>query len=274
MDWQELYGNWTLIPDRPVAIIHFLGGAFVATAPHITYRRLLERLALEGYGIIATPFINTFDHSAIAQTVDRNFNRAMEHLLETKLHRRYLPIYGVGHSMGCKLHLLIGSRFSVERAGNLLISYNNSAARDAVPLVEQVSSVFSQVATAFSEFAQTDFSQTFAAVEFTPSPLETTQLISERYQVQRNLLIRFTNDSIDQTPGLKDVLQTRFPGMVVAQTLAGNHLTPLGPDVPWQAGTVFTPLDAIAQWMRQEVYRELHQLERTILRWLNPAALR
>jgi Protein of unknown function (DUF1350) len=273
MDWQELYGNWVLIPDRPVAIIHFLGGAFVATAPQLTYRRLLERLALEGYAIIATPFINTFDHTAIAQTVYRNCDRALDYLFETTFRRRYLPIYGIGHSMGCKLHLLIGSQFAIERAGNILISYNNYAAKDAVPLVEQVSSVFSQVAAAFSEFVQADLSQPFAAVEFTPSPLETTRMISERYQVKRNLLVRFRNDTIDQSQALTEVLQIRFPGMIAARTLAGNHLTPLGPDVTWQSGAVFTPVDAIAQWMRQGVYQELHELERTIIHWLNPTGL-
>jgi Protein of unknown function (DUF1350) len=252
MDWQEISDNWVLVPPRPTAIVHFLGGAFVATAPHVTYRRLLEQLAAQGYVIVATPFVNTFDHAAIAKTVLQSFERALETLHTSVLRKRYLPIYGVGHSMGCKLHLLIGSLFPVERAGNILIAFNNFSARNAVPLVEQFSPVF--------------------AVEFTPSPLETNQLVSEHYQVRRNLLVQFTNDTIDQTTGLMNVLQSRFPGMVVAQSLPGNHLTPLGPDVKWQSGELFTPLDAIGQWVRQEVYRELHQLERAILRWLDPLA--
>lgn len=259
MDWQELSGNWVLMPPRPIAIVHFLGGAFVATAPQVTYRRFLERLALQGYGIIATPFINTFDHQAIAQTVLRNFDRAMEHLYETTLRKRYLPIYGVGHSLGCKLHLLIGSLFPVERAGNVLISFNNYAARDAVPLVEQVSSMLKQFSTPFT-------------AEFTPSPVETNRMIAQNYRVRRNLLVKFTNDTIDQTTALTELLRTRFPDMVVAQTLSGTHLTPLGPDMSWQTGSIFTPFDAIGQWMRQEVYRELHELERSVLRWLNPLA--
>ncbi len=264
MDWQELHGNWVLIPDRPVALIHFLGGAFVATAPHLTYRRLLECLALEGYGIIATPFVNTFDHSAIAQTVYRNFNRAVEVLWSTQLRRRHLPIYGIGHSMGCKLHLLIGSQFPVERAGNILISFNNSAARDAVPLVEQVSSVVSQFSNLFASIKPS------LEMEFTPSPQETTRIIIDRYQVPRNLLIRFRNDTIDQTRSLNTVLSDRFPDLVIARTLSGTHLTPLGPDINWQTGDSFAPWDAVAQWMRQEVYRDLQQLERHILTWLNP----
>ncbi len=252
MDWQEISGNWVLVPPRPTAIVHFLGGAFVATAPHVTYRRFLEQLAVQGYVIVATPFVNTFDHTAIAKNVLKEFDRALETLYTKVLRKRYLPIYGVGHSMGCKLHLLIGSLFPVERAGNILIAFNNFSARNAVPLVEQFSPVF--------------------AVEFTPSPLETNQLVADSYQVRRNLLVKFTNDTIDQTVALADVLQTRFPGMIATQTLSGNHLTPLGPDVSWQAGAVFTPFDAIGQWVRQEVYRELHQLERTVLRWLDPLA--
>jgi hypothetical protein len=260
MDWQEISGNWVLVPDRPTAVIHFLGGAFVATAPQLTYRRLLERLALEGYAIVATPFVNTFDHRDIALRVLRNFDRAIDKLHQTQLRRRYLPIYGMGHSMGCKLHLLIGSLVPVERAGNILISFNNYAARDAVPMMEQVSSFFSPFASDLS-------------LEFVPSPVETNQLVQQQYQVQRNLLVKFTNDTIDQTAGLTELLQRRFPGMVTAQTLSGTHLTPLGPDVNWKPGAVFTPWDAIGQWMRQEVYRELHQLERSVLRWLNPLAV-
>ncbi|MBW4519816.1 MAG: DUF1350 family protein [Scytolyngbya sp. HA4215-MV1] len=252
MDWQEVSGNWVLVPPRPVGIVHFLGGAFIATAPQLTYRRLLERLADQGYAIVATPFVNTFDHAAIARSVLWSFEQAFDNLRDA-LRRRYLPIYGVGHSMGCKLHLLIGSLFPVERAGNVLISFNNFSARDAVPLVQQ----FSQFTSAFT-------------TEFTPSPLETNAIITRDYQVRRNLLIRFTNDTIDQTTALNEVLKQRFPTMVTSQTLPGNHLTPLGSDVKWQSGAIFTPIDAIGQWMRQEVYRELQQLETSILQWLDP----
>ncbi len=258
MDWQELNGNWVLLPNRPVALIHFLGGAFVATAPQLTYRRLLECLADQGYAIVATPFVNTFDHRAIAESVHRRFERTLYTLQAQYLRRRYLPIYGMGHSMGCKLHLLIGCLFEVERAGNILISFNNFSAREAVPLADQFATFFEPLAASGM------------AMEFSPSPQETKRLVIQNYGVRRNLLIKFSNDTIDQTRDLNRLLQDRFAEMVTAQTLTGNHLTPLGPDVKWQAGAVFTPFDAIAQWMRQEVYRELAQLERAILRWLNP----
>jgi Protein of unknown function (DUF1350) len=253
MDWQEISGNWVLMPRRPKAIAHFLGGAFVATAPQITYRTLLEQLGQQGYAVVATPFVNTLDHIAIARSVLWNFENAIETLqAKSILPRRYLPIYGIGHSMGCKLHLLVGSLFEVERAGNILISFNNYAARDAIPLVQQFN-----LASAFN-------------VEFTPSPQKTNALIAQNYQVRRNLLIRFTNDTIDQTDALSDLLQKRPSHLVTAQILPGNHLTPLGQDVNWKVGQSFTPLDALGQWFKQEVSREINQLRSVILRWLDP----
>ena len=49
MNWQEISGNWVYIPRQPRGVIHFLGGAFVAAAPHLTYRLLLEELGKQGY---------------------------------------------------------------------------------------------------------------------------------------------------------------------------------------------------------------------------------
>ena len=253
MDWKEISGSWVLIPRNPIGIIHFLGGAFVATAPHLTYRWLLEQLASKGYVVIATPFVNTLDHSAIAKSVLLNFDRALERLHDSgAIRKRYLPIYGVGHSMGCKLHLLIGSLLPVERAGNILISFNNYAARDAIPLIEQFN--------------------TAIAIEFTPSPLETNQLVQDSYNIRRNLLIKFTNDTIDQSAPLTELLQKRFAEMVTAQTLPGTHTTPLGQDIKWQTGESFTPFDALGQWFKQQAYRDLNQLRNAILLWLNPLA--
>ncbi|QSJ19886.1 DUF1350 family protein [Nostoc sp. UHCC 0702] len=251
MDWKEVRGNWVIIPRNPIGIIHFLGGAFVATAPHLTYRWFLEQLASKGYVIIATPFVNTLDHIAIAKSVLLNFDRTLERLHDsTALRKLYLPTYGIGHSMGCKLHLLIGSLFPVERAGNILISFNNYAAKDAIPLVEQLNSTLT--------------------IEFTPSPLETNQIILERYNIRRNLLIKFSNDTIDQSATLTKILQQRFSDMVTTQTLPGTHTTPLGQDIKWQPGASFTPFDALGQWFKQEVYRDLNQLKRATLLWLNP----
>lgn len=250
-EWQEIKGTWVLAPKRQVGIIHFLGGAFVATAPHLTYSRLLEEFSAQGYIVVATPFINGFDHQLIAEEVLTSFERTLDRLDDRGLlRRRYLPVYGVGHSMGCKLHLLINSCFDVERAGNVLISFNNYAAKDAIPLMDQLADSFS--------------------VDFTPNPDQTQQIITSQYPVKRNLLVKFSDDTIDQSISLYKILDDRFSDMVTLRTLSGNHLTPLGQDFKWKIGTEFTPLDAIGQWFNQSFNRELQQLSQEIARWLNP----
>jgi hypothetical protein len=229
--------------------VHFLGGAFVAAAPQTTYRRLLEFLAQRGYGVIATPFINTLDHRAIAKSTLLQFRNALIWLERRQRIPIDLPIYGLGHSMGCKLHLLIGSYASDERAGNILISFNNYSSSEAIPLVSSLN--------------------LGDAVEFTPTPSQTNEIIRERYQVERNLLVRFTNDTIDQTPLLAKLL-AHYTDTLNCSVLPGNHLTPLGQDFNWQTGVDFSPLDALGQWMRQELFRELGMLERALLAWLDP----
>lgn len=274
MEWQEIYGNWVLVPSRPIGIIHFLGGAFVASAPQITYRSLLEHFAAQGYAIVATPFVNTLDHTTIAQRVMRMSNLALDYLTTEMLRQYALPIYGVGHSMGCKLHLLIGSLFPQERAGNIFISFNNYPARRSIPLVEQftqLSKFTSQLASQFNSPLPPQFAAAFD-VEFTPSPAETQQLILDNYQVPRNLLIKFSNDDIDQTRSLHQTLYQRFPDFTSVEILKGNHLTPLGQEISWQAGAEFSPLDAIGQFFKQELSRDSVQLKRTMERWLNPLA--
>lgn len=253
MDWQEIAGGWTLVPSSPIGIVHFLGGAFVGTAPQIAYRSLLEPLVSRGYAVVAIPFLNTLDHSAIAREVLSRFETIVTRLQAQNRLRSYaLPIYGLGHSLGCKLHLLIGSLFAVKRAGNILMAYNNYPLNRAIPFAE------------YLNFA--------SQIEFTPSPARTTAIVSQDYQVRRNLLIQFANDDIDQTADLNQVLQSRFDRMVALQTLPGTHLTPLSQQSSWQAGANFTPFDAIAQWMNQETGRDFNLLKQEILRWLNPVA--
>lgn len=251
MDWQEFSGNWIYIPSRPKAILHFLGGAFIGAAPHVTYRSLLEDTSQKGYAIIATPFINTFDHVDIARNVLESFEWCVEQLqIARKLPNRYLPIYGLGHSMGCKIHLLIGSLFPVERAGNILISFNNFPARRSIP---------------FADNLPEDFN-----FDFTPNPAQTNEIISQKYQVRRNLLIKFTQDDLDQTLSLHPILQERFSNLVTLKRLPGNHLTPLSQNVKWKPGKEFSPIDAIAQWVKQEINREPDRLKQEMFRWLNP----
>ncbi len=259
MYWQEVSGNWFLVPEQPRAIIHFLGGAFVAAAPHLTYRWLLEALYQEGYAVIATPFVNTFDHGAIAQEALVTFEQGLMFLCKRRPELQSLPIYGLGHSMGCKVHLLIGTIHSVKRAGNIFVSFNNYPARKSVPLLEQALAQAKQFVPDFNLDAQ---------LEFTPSPEQTLELIASQYETPYNLLVKFRSDTIDQTRPLSDVLIERFPQTTTIRIIKGSHTTPIAQDIQWEANSSFSAFDAIGQFVKQEFYRDIKVLKAEMLYWL------
>jgi hypothetical protein len=138
-NWEEMHGNFLLRPPltegAPRALIHFLGGALVGHAPHISYRYLLERLAAKGYLVVATPYQLSFDHLSTCDTIIERFER-----IAGPIARTYgaLPVVGVGHSCGSLLQLIITSLFpDTPRAANALLSFNNKPVSEAVPFFEE-----------------------------------------------------------------------------------------------------------------------------------------
>jgi len=107
----------------------------VGKAPHITYRYLLEKLAAEGFLIVATPYNLSFDHLATCDDVLTKFEA-----VAPTLAKQYgaLPVVGIGHSCGALLQVLISSLFpDTPRAANALLSFNNKPVSDAVPFFEE-----------------------------------------------------------------------------------------------------------------------------------------
>ena len=74
-NWYEKSGNFLLKPpNKPLGVIHFLGGAFVGAAPHLTYKYLLETLADSGYIIVATPYRLNMDYVKICDEILTKFD--------------------------------------------------------------------------------------------------------------------------------------------------------------------------------------------------------
>ena len=105
-------------------------------------------------------------------------------------------------------------------------------------------------------------------MDFTPTPKETEQLITANYQTANNLLVKFVDDGIDEISTLAQLLKQKFPKTISLQTLEGTHLTSMGLDVKWQAGSSFSAIDAIAQWVKQEMHKNNQSLELVLLAWL------
>lgn len=268
-DWREIEGSWVLYPPggtSPRCVVHFIGGAFVGAAPQLAYRPLLEALASRGALIVATPFATGFDHLRTADEIYFKLSRCLKALGPSA---QMLPSFGVGHSLGSLMHLLICSRYVVPRAGNVLMSFNNRPATDSIPflspfiapsaralgpllsqlatsplrsgveqwvevlkglspgVVKQVIPVLEQLTPIYLDVSQ-------GTQEFSPPPEESRSLIRGGYAVGRNLLLRFSGDSIDETPSLASVLQSSAAASSLELTLKilpGDHVRPLQQDL-------------------------------------------
>ncbi|XP_015696520.2 uncharacterized protein LOC102719231 [Oryza brachyantha] len=139
---------------RPLAVVKFLGGAFIGAVPEVTYSHFLELLAREGFLVVSVPYNVTFDHEAAAREVFERFHGCYDALLSSGLPEAglsaldiaELPLYSVGHSNGALLQLLVGSYFSEKiPKANAIVSFNNRPASEAVPYFEQIGPLFSQV---------------------------------------------------------------------------------------------------------------------------------
>ena len=78
--------------------------------------------------VIAAPFPTGFNHSSIADLLHYKLERCKK-----VLGRSDLPVYGMGHSLGSLLHLLIATQYPVQRAGSILMSFNNKDVLESIP---------------------------------------------------------------------------------------------------------------------------------------------
>ncbi|ABX08656.1 DUF1350 family protein [Prochlorococcus marinus] len=203
--WRLIERTWCSWPPKPIGLIEMIGGSYLATTPHISYKLLLEGLTRRNIAVHAWRYIPGLDHQSQANEAWRNFR-----LCKTKLDLRVgvMPSsLRIGHSLGCKLHLLAPDLGRNSKAF-IGLCFNNFTADQSIPLVEKVSKRLN------------------IRTEFSPSPQETLKLITKKYSQPRNLLIKFTQDNLDQTDLLLESLQNRINDQSQAIELEGNHLTP------------------------------------------------
>ena len=197
--WRQDNDLWLLQPDgEPHGLIEFIGGSYLAATPQLSYRRLLDTLAGRGWCIHAWSYVPGFDHQSQANEAWRRFRQRRDP------GERPLRL---GHSLGCKLHLLApdGGRGC---DGLVALSFNNFSAERSVPLLAELGQQFN-----------------FRS-EFSPSPQETLEQVSRCYSQPRNLLVRFDRDGIDQSRRLLAVLQARPHDRSQLLELPGDHLSP------------------------------------------------
>ncbi len=199
----NIFCQW---PTRPIGLIEIIGGSYISIKPEVTYKRLISGFLQRNFAIHTWSYIPNFDHQFQANQAWKQF-RLSRKILEDRLGLISKSIR-LGHSLGCKLHLLApdGGR---NCNGLVAISFNNFKADRSIPMLKKISHKL--------EFQS----------EFSPSPIETLNLIREDYEQINNLLIRFKNDKLDQNNLLLKSLKERDTDKSEIIQLNGNHLTPV-----------------------------------------------
>ena len=197
--WRQRGDIWELEPaELERGTLEFIGGSYLAASPQLSYRRLLEALASLGWRVRAWSYVPGFDHQDQANLAWRRFRQ---------LRGADGAVLRLGHSLGCKLHLLApdGGRGS---SALVALSFNNFSAERSIPLLAELGQQFN-----------------FRS-EFSPSPEQTLKQVALTYRQPRNLLVRFNRDQIDQSKRLIGVLQARPDDASELQELPGDHLAP------------------------------------------------
>ena len=189
-------------PSNPKKIIEFIGGSYLAARPDFAYKRFIENLLKKNYAVHAYRYIPQFDHQEISSKAWKDFKSCKKSL--SKRLSKELKTIRVGHSLGCKLHLISpdGGR-NCEKF--ISISFNNFSANNSIPLLKNISK-------------KLDFRS-----EFSPSPNRTLQIINNTYIQDRNLLIKFDSDKLDQTNSLLSVLKLRDNDKTKGLLMKGSH---------------------------------------------------
>ena len=203
--WRQQGSIWQLRPSRPKGLVEFIGGSYLAATPQVSYRRLLEDLCSADLAIHAWAYVPGFDHQSQAKDAWMAFRQSRRQL-EDRCGVLHAPLR-LGHSLGCKLHLLApdGGRGS---HGLVALSFNNFQADRSIPLLGELAPRLG------------------VETEFSPSPREPLRLITRHYIQEQNLVVRFGRDELDQSDDLLEALKQRTADNTEALQLPGDHLTP------------------------------------------------
>ncbi|KAL2611633.1 hypothetical protein R1flu_023325 [Riccia fluitans] len=103
--------------------------------------------------------------------------------------------------------------------------------------------------------------------EFRPTPAENRRTIAAKYSVPNNLLVKFTDDTIDETDLVEEPIRSRsfyLGGTFKKLIITGTHATPLAQDLKWEVRDVYSPVDAVAQVVKYAALADLRSLARNV----------
>ena len=98
------FNNYCYWPSNPKKIIEFIGGSYLASKPDLAYKRFIKSLIDKNYAVHAYKYTPQFDHQLLAMRAWKDFKSCKRSL--SKRIGTSIPSIRIGHSLGCKLHLI------------------------------------------------------------------------------------------------------------------------------------------------------------------------
>lgn len=267
--YQRISKSWVALHPEPKGVVEFYGGQLFGQFPIVSYDYFLEQIYNAGYSIIAVPFQFGLNHAEIAYTLLAERNT----VLNTVPELNSLPLFWVGHSVGCKYIALLEAytdsktnAFKLETTAtkgaevkgildepSLLIAPDISDTGDTIPipLLPSVLDMFN--------------------LGVRPSRSEIQKLIQESDLFNLTAIISFQDDdvagSVNGSPETSDVawfyetLSNKSSNQFFHKELEGDHLEPLGVEIGKTVFDITSIFDLV-----QDVPR---QLEPTALDFLS-----
>lgn len=281
--WESIAGQWVRLPDMmPWGVVHFVGGAALASAPQLCYDKLWADVCeRSGVAVIATPYDVAPQHDRLATKVGEGFEAACSEAIARGMLPADVRTFRVGHSLGSKLLVIEACRGGAGTSAPLgLLAFNNFGVEDSVNLATSVVAKLqdSQRAAQMAAFVSTAF--TFAKqigtamgtqMEFSPSPSELQRLAGEAFYAPSTCFFRFESDELDCSAQLMESIgslaetrEVRLPGqhlspVAVKQELDASMASLLGVrslTIGDSSGTK-TTADALVKWLVPEVMQAL-----------------
>lgn len=253
--WQTHATYDLLLPPNPSMMVTFTGGFLAGQSPKNTYSAFLSGISQIGNAAIIAPHQPppSTNHLQLSRTISRNARPAITSL---RAAHGELPLFAMGHSLGAKLNLVACCDESARRdlqnvCGNVFISFNNANMTDAMPWGREDAKRAADAALRFgdrlrganvggSAFGSVldlaagvaeEVSSSFTK-EFHPDAKQTFEWAEKEYDICRNLVLGFEQDTLDDSAGLEGLLRNRFGDKgVLRRVLKGSHVTPMSPEL-------------------------------------------
>jgi len=134
------------------------------------------------------------------------------------------------------------------------------------PLVDKYTAdsldpVLQQVRTVLQEVGE-------GVEDFTPTPAESRTRVRESYCVPSTLLVKFDDDSIDESEEIAAILCAKYPAGTRLLRLNGTHATPLGQDFDVQQARGFAPAYVAAVASKAVAQFDQRRLSSRVLSWM------